>query len=174
MNNKIRVIYNNQNLDVSVIRFFKKNDQVYLVYSLGEKDENDYIKLYVSKIFNQGGQIIGNGIADENEWRNIKIEIQDIIRANREHLQPNIVDLDSVILNNLRINERRAFKLLEQSINLLERKNVLKNTADGYEQLYLKEQQHNMVLINKINDLKENFNELSKKLDEIIEYSEMV
>ena len=47
MNTRIRVFYNNQSLDVNVIRFFKKNDQVYLVYSLAEKDENDYIKLYV-------------------------------------------------------------------------------------------------------------------------------
>lgn len=172
MNNKIRIFYNNQNLEVSVIRFFKKNDQVYLVYSLGEKDEYEYIKLYVSKIYNQGGQLIGNGIVDENEWKAVKDEIQDIIRANREHLQPNITDLDTVILKNLRINDRRAFKLLEQSINLLEKKNTIKNGTDNYEQLYLREQQNNMILINKINNLRDSFNDLSHKLDDIVKFIE--
>lgn len=172
MNTKIRIFYNNQNLEVNVIRFFKKNDQVYLVYSLSEKDENEYIKLYVTKIFNQGGQLIGSGITDENEWNLVKSEIQDIIRANREHLQPNIVDLDAEILRNLRVNDRRAFKLLEQSINLLERRITNKNGADSYEQLYLKEQQNNMILINKINELREDFNQLSQRFDEVTKFIE--
>lgn len=172
MNNKIGIIFNNQNLEVSVIRFFKKNDQVYLVYSLLEKDEYDYIKLYVSKIYNQGGQLVGNGITDDNEWRSVKDEIQDIIRANREHLQPNIVDLDAVILKNLKVNDRRAFKLLEQSINLLEKKVAIKSGTDNYEQLYLREQQNNMILINKINNLRDSFNDLSSKLDDVIKFIE--
>lgn len=172
MNNKIRIFYNNQSLEVSVIRFFKKNDQVYLVYSLNEKDEYEYIKLYVTKIYNQNGQLVGNGVTDENEWKAIKDEIQDIIRANREHLQPNITDLDAVILKNLKINDRRAFKLLEQSINLLEKKSTAKGGIDNYEQLYLREQQNNMILINKINNLRDSFNDLSHKLDDIVQFIE--
>ena len=172
MNKRIKIIYNNQLIEANVVRFFKKGNQVYLIYSFLEKDENDYIKLYVSKIFNQGGRLIGMGITDENEYKNVKIEIQDIIRANREHLQPNIVDLDSSILNNLQINDRRAFKLLEQSINLLEKRNEIKSGTDNYEQLYLKEQQNNLILVNMCNDLKENVNILNKKIEEISKFIE--
>ena len=166
---KVRVIYNNQSLEVNVIRFFKKENQVYLVYSLLEKDENEYIKLYVTKIYNQSGQLIGVGITEDQEWNLVKSEIQDIIRANRENLQPNITDLDSSILNNLRINDRRAFKLLEQSINLLEKKNVVKNDNDSYEQLYLKEQQTNIALMNKVNAINKKFEELRSEFNSVLE-----
>ncbi|MEG0026385.1 MAG: hypothetical protein RR847_04340 [Bacilli bacterium] len=172
MSNKIKVLFNNRDTEISIIRFFKKNNQVYLVYSLSEKDENEYIKLYVSKIFNQAGQLVGNGITEENEWNDVKKDIQDIIRANRENLQPNIIDIDVAILKNVKIIDKRAFKLLEQSINLLVKKTVIRKDTDNYEELYLKEQQNNMILINKINDFKDSFGELSSKLDDVIKFIE--
>lgn len=172
MNTKVKIIFNNQNLEVTAIRFFKKENQVYFVYSLFEKDENQYIKLYVTKIYNQSSQLIGLGINDENEWKLVKSEIQDIIRANRENLQPNIVDLDVAILNNIKINDSRAFKLLEQSINLLERKPITKSGNDNYEQLYLNEQQKNVYLLNEIKNFNNKFNELKHDFDSIIGYIE--
>ena len=172
MNTKVKIIFNNQNLEVTAIRFFKKENQVYFVYSLFEKDENQYIKLYVTKIYNQSSQLIGLGINDEKEWKLVKSEIQDIIRANRENLQPNIVDLDVIILNNIKINDSRAFKLLEQSINLLERKSITKSGNDNYEQLYLNEQQKNVYLLNEIKNFNNKFNELKRDFDSIIGYIE--
>lgn len=172
MDNKVKIILNNQSLEVNAIRFFKKENQVYFVYSLFEKDENQYIKLYVTKIYNQSGQLIGVGINDENEWKIVKLEIQDIIRANRENLQPNIIDLDTIILNNIKINDYRAFKLLEQSINLLERRLAAKLGNDNYEQLYLNEQQKNVYLLNEIKKLNNKFNELKNDFDKVINHIE--
>ena len=47
------VLYNQngQKFDVEVIRYFKYNDNKYLIFSLDEVDNNGYIQLYFSDCY---------------------------------------------------------------------------------------------------------------------------
>ena len=41
---------NNRKVRVYLVRFFKFNNDKYLIYTLNEKDEKNYIKLYLVKV----------------------------------------------------------------------------------------------------------------------------
>ncbi len=99
--------------EVEVIRYFQLNSNNYLLYSLGEKDEQNYVKLYGNKVDN--GQ--GISIVDE-EWDGVKEEIKRIIKGNKEgNLE--VADLNHKELDGLVTNDSRAFKLSSDLVDLL-------------------------------------------------------
>ena len=110
---------NNQALEIEIIRYFKKDDKKYLIFTLGEKDEQGYVKVYVSKILGLNGTLAAYDIIDETEWANVKDLVKQIIKANREEGNVDIEDLSTERLNNIKINGQQAFKLISNLIDLL-------------------------------------------------------
>jgi len=108
----------NMLVDVDVIRYFRLNNNEYLIYSLNEVDEQSYVKLYAVKINRDGDFITGSNIVDENEWNAVKEKIKTIIIGNKEG-NLDVEDLDYNQLFNLKINEYRIFKLSTQLTDLL-------------------------------------------------------
>lgn len=108
----------NTTVDVDVIRFFNLNGNKYLIYSLNEVDEQNYIKLYGVKISSSEGSLIGSNIVDEEEWNVVKERIKTIIMENKEG-NSNVEDLDYNQLINLKISDYRVFKLSTQLTELL-------------------------------------------------------
>ena len=110
---------NNQPLEIEIIRYLKKDDKRYLIFSLGEKDEQGYSKVYVSKILGLNGTLAAYDIIDATEWANVKDLVKKIIKANREGEALDIVDLSVDRLNNIKINGQQVFKLISNLIELL-------------------------------------------------------
>ncbi len=110
---------NNQPLEIEIIRYFKVNDKKYLIFTLEEKDEQGYIKVYVSKILGLNGTLAAYDIIDETEWASVKDLIKKIIKANREGGALEIEDLSLERLNNIKINGQQVFKLIGNLIELL-------------------------------------------------------
>lgn len=110
---------NNQALEIEVVRYFKKEDKKYLIFTLGEKDEQDYIKIYVSKILGLNGTLAAYDIIDETEWANVKELIKKIIKTNRENGILDIEDLPMEQLVNIKINGQQVFRLISNLIELL-------------------------------------------------------
>lgn len=110
---------NNQALEIEVVRYFKKEDKKYLIFTLGEKDEQDYIKIYVSKILGLNGTLAAYDIIDETEWANVKELIKKIIKTNREKGILDIEDLPMEQLVNIKINGQQVFRLISNLIELL-------------------------------------------------------
>jgi len=110
---------NNQALQIEIIRYFKQNDKKYLIFTLGEKDEQEYIKVYVSKILELNDSLAAYDIVDETEWANIKELIKKVIKANREGAALEITDLSTERLNNIKVNGQQVFKLIGNLIELL-------------------------------------------------------
>lgn len=110
---------NNQPLEIEIIRYFKVNDKKYLIFTLEEKDEQGYIKVYVSKILGLNGTLAAYDIIDETEWASVKDLVKRIIKANREGGALEIEDLSLERLNNIRINGQQVFKLISNLIELL-------------------------------------------------------
>lgn len=104
---------NGDSQEVEVIRYFKFNGNDYLLYSLNEADEQDYLKLYGVKVVDNTGA----AISDE-EWTLVKDEIKVIIKANKEG-NLNVEDLDFKAMGELTVNDFRAFKLSREYVELL-------------------------------------------------------
>lgn len=105
---------NNAEIEVNVIRYFNLNNQAYLIYSLDEVDEQNYIKLYAVKITGNTSE----AITDEKEWASIKDMVKEIIRGNKNG-NLNVEDLDYNILLSPKVAESKVFKLSVQLADLL-------------------------------------------------------
>lgn len=114
------VLYNQngQNFNVDVIRYFKPNDNKYLVFGLKEIDENNYIQLYLTKVENVDGKIVMNSVSDEAEWGEFGSIIKKIVANNRNNI-PNDNDLDYKELDGKTVSSFRIFKLKNDIANIL-------------------------------------------------------
>ena len=57
---------------------FKDTNQEYVVYTKNEKDDNNNITIYVSKIVEENDESRLFGIEDENEWARIKSVLREL------------------------------------------------------------------------------------------------
>lgn len=131
MDNVIVVGTNNEKANIYVVRYFQYNNKKYLIYTLNEKDETGYVKLYVSKVVEQNGTIFANGITDEDEWTEIKDLIKTIIKEVREGELKSAKDLNPSVLNNSVIVDFRAFKLVANIVEILSTNKNVENEEDG-------------------------------------------
>ena len=178
MNKRIMTNIQGSNLDCEIIRYFEKNNNKYLIYSLNEMDEVGYVKLYASKIVDKHARII----TDDDEWTFIKETIKDIVRNNRDGVSLDIIDLNENELENIVLEDNRIFKLQGNLVNLLmENKKVVSNDIyeeeavnsedvlikDDYETLYKEMVTKNELLEQRINMLDEELKIYKQKLESI-------
>lgn len=178
MNKRIMTNIQGSNLDCEIIRYFEKNNNKYLIYSLNEMDEVGYVKLYASKIVDKHARII----TDDDEWTFIKETIKDIVRNNRDGVSLDIIDLNENELENIVLEDNRIFKLQGNLVNLLmENKKVVSNDIyeeetvnsedvlikDDYETLYKEMVTKNELLEQRINMLEEELKTYKQKLESI-------
>ncbi|CCY27912.1 unknown [Acholeplasma sp. CAG:878] len=178
MNKRIMTNIQGSNLDCEIIRYFEKNNNKYLIYSLNEMDEVGYVKLYASKIVDKHARII----TDDDEWTFIKETIKDIVRNNRDGVSLDIIDLNENELEKIILEDNRIFKLQGNLVNLLmENKKVVSNDIyeeeavnsedvlikDDYETLYREMVTKNELLEQRINMLEEELKIYKQKLESI-------
>lgn len=132
MNKKNMVSITGNNFDCEIIRYFEAENNQYLLYSLNEIDEVGYVKLYASKILENSAI----SIEDEQEWSFVKEVIKEIVRNNRDGVDPEINDLDESNLDNVLVEDSRVFKLQGNLVNLLmENKKVASNfVSESFEE----------------------------------------
>ena len=101
---------------VEVVRYFQANNQNYLIYTMKEKDENGYIKLYIAKLTDATN---GVKVEDEAEWNQVKDLIKVIVKEASVGPVSSVSDLNYQELTALKITSNRAFKLNEQVATIL-------------------------------------------------------
>ncbi len=111
--------FGGEQLKVNVVRYFESEGKKYLVYTLNEKDTENYLRLYVGEVTVNGGVATINIIADENQWAAVKMLFKGIISANRENRPIPVKDLDINELTNGMLNSYRVFKLLTDMAAIL-------------------------------------------------------
>ena len=62
MNRLVILNANNQSMEVSVVRYFGDGSNNYFIFSLNEIDIQGRMNIYVTKVINQGGTIVGTNI----------------------------------------------------------------------------------------------------------------
>ena len=117
MGDNINLKINGKDTKVSVVRYFLNSDQRYLIYTLKEKDEAGYLKLYVSKM--EYNPLRAVSISDDEEWNHIKDLIKLTIKENKENASLSIIDLNYADIENIEVVDSKIFKLLESMVEIL-------------------------------------------------------
>lgn len=110
---------NNESMQVDVVRYFSEGENKYFIFSLHEIDAQGHMNIYVTKIIEQNGNLFGTNIIDDVEWTNLKTNLQRIIKENRTNGNAIVNDLPYNNLQNVKVADRRALKLLADSVDML-------------------------------------------------------
>lgn len=88
------------------IRYFNYEDANYFIYTLGEIDKDEYVKLYLKKIRNGEEQFIS-----KDDWEHIKIIIEKVVKEIKSGRVTSFRDLNMSSLNEIMETDTRIFKL---------------------------------------------------------------
>lgn len=182
MNRRSILTISGSELECEIVRYFGKDDNVYLIYSCNEIDDAGYVKLYASKIIDNRARIIDN----DKEWTNVKEIIKEVVRNNRDGLASDIIDFDESNLDNIVLENNRMFKLQGNLVNLFsENKRINRPVYEetiiediveepivsdiDYETLYNDSISNNKELERKITELEQELATYRDKLNRIID-----
>ena len=116
---KLSIVELGQPREVDVVRYYKKNDTNYLMYTKNEIDDQGYVKLYAAKISEENGVLKTTDITNPTEWNDVKNTMKQIVRDNRELSPVSVEDLNVATLQGLELTERHVFKLAENIVSYL-------------------------------------------------------
>lgn len=109
---KINICDDNEHVfSVYLVRYFRFGNNVYFIYTLQEKDNRDYMKLYVVKIMKELGTLVTQTIRNQDEWNQMKVIVKRILSEIKKQRLNCIEDLDSSELENIIIYENRSFRI---------------------------------------------------------------
>lgn len=111
--------FDNSNIEIDVVRYFKYKNTKYLIYTLNETDEKNFVKLYIVKIMRQFNLLIAKTIKDEQEWKQIQQIIKKLVTELKNNELNDFVDLNVDNLNSIKIKEARYFKLDKNILTIL-------------------------------------------------------
>lgn len=110
---------NDRKVQVSLVRFFKFNNDMYFIYTLNEKDEKNYIKLYMVKVMEEFGRYLSYHISDDSEWQYTQTILKTILKEIKYNQERTFTDLNSETLNGMKIQKARIFKFEKDLVDLL-------------------------------------------------------
>lgn len=116
MDSVILLDQDSNKMNVDVVRYFQAGGHKYLIYTLNERDESDYVKLYAVKI---NDDFSAEKIEDEEDWNSFKELIKKIVRENKDGALLSAEDLNIVELPNIKVGSYRLFKLAQPIVELL-------------------------------------------------------
>lgn len=107
--------------------FYVFNSKYYFIYTTGEMDENDYVKLYVVQVCKEikntptgpidTGYMLGLEISDPEEWKKVQESITKIVADKKNGTQDTFVQyLPMNMVVNLKIVSKNKFKLMKHII----------------------------------------------------------
>jgi cell division protein FtsB len=118
--NQAQVIISNNNVQIYAL-YYLSNNNYYLIYTLGEVDENDFVILNIAKILQEvintdngpkpTGYLVGTTISNEEEYNLVKQDIANIIDAKQNNLDNPVVYIDPSNFSQLKIRDTKVFRL---------------------------------------------------------------
>lgn len=117
---KISLTYESGNqFEVYVVRYFKFKNNNYFIYTLGEKDSRNYMKLYVVKIMKELGMPVSQTVRRKDEWNLMKGIIKTALTEIKSGKIKSIMDLNYHDLNGVAIYENQSFQLASDLVDIL-------------------------------------------------------
>lgn len=107
--------------------FYIFNSKYYFIYTEGELEENEYVKLYVVQVCREvqntptgpvdTGYMLGMEIKDTEEWGKVQQSITKIVEDRKNNAQsPEIQNLPINMIVNLKIVSKNKFKLMKHIV----------------------------------------------------------
>lgn len=182
-----QVIISNSNVSVHAIYFFSNNNY-YLIYTLGETDENDFVLLYIAKILQEvintdngpqpTGYLVGTTILNPEEYVLVKNDIASIIDAKQNGVDSPVTYIDPSNFSQLKIRDTKIFRLKRMVFEQLFGEGiVVPKKTSNYEDIdienkYKIEKERNDELsaeIDNLNNIIVGLNQKNKELSENVE-----
>lgn len=105
--------------DAYLVRYFRFKNNVYLIYTHQEKDDRDYMKLYVVKVMKELGVLVTQTVRRTDEWNLMKGIIKHILSEIKKGKINIIEDLNSSDIDKIVITEYKNFLLASDLVSLL-------------------------------------------------------
>lgn len=167
-------------IDVDCIYYFSNNNY-YLIYTTREIDENGYVVLNITKIAREvintdegmrsTGNLVGLEITDDNEWKSVQIDINNIIN-DKKNKTSTIHYLPASSLINLKINGFRVFRLrpdiLKEAFGIVVNdSNDDQDFTEESNQEFMDYKTKYLDSIDKIRELENEINDYKQKIEKI-------
>ena len=115
-----------ESLTAKVLKIFKYNDEIYMLYTLNEIDPSNYIKLYGVKLtMNPSTNQISASMIDDSVWGSIVSLIKEMVKPVQERTNNNFIDLDSRNLTSVDLISKRIFKINKDMADLIVKNSTL-------------------------------------------------
>lgn len=116
-----------ESVTAKVLKIFKYNDEIYMLYTLNEIDPSNYIKLYGVKLtMNPSTNQISASMIDDSVWGSIVSLIKEMVKPVQERTNNNFIDLDSRNLTSVDLISKRIFKINKDMADLIVKNSTLK------------------------------------------------
>lgn len=115
-----------ESVTAKVLKLFKYNDEIYMLYTLNEIDPSNYIKLYGVKLtMNPSTNQISASMIDDSVWGSIVSLIKEMVKPVQERTNNNFIDLDSRNLTSVDLISKRIFKINKDMTDLIVKNSTL-------------------------------------------------
>ncbi len=143
----IEVLSRGQVINGKKIRYVKFNNFKYILYTLNEKDEEDYQKLYINKIVDNEEDLIS-----DLEWLELREAIPSIVKQIKADKIESFEDLDIKDIHRVNLEYSKAFKLKQNIVEIITKKEVESNYETELNNLLNEISRNDEIEKNKIND----------------------
>ena len=109
----------NKKLEAYLVRYFKYQNDYYLIYTFLETDEKNFMKLYVVKVLEELGFPVTKNLSEDWEWNKIQSVVKQVLKEIKKKQPYTFQDADLQFINNIKITKARNFKLLASLVDIL-------------------------------------------------------
>lgn len=109
----------NSKMTVDLVRYFKYKSDCFLIYTMGEIDEKNYLKLYLMRIMEELGFPVVQTIKNDADWANMQIIVKKVLKELKKGKKKSFEDLDYKEIDGIKVVNPRFFKLDHNLVALL-------------------------------------------------------
>ena len=109
----------NSKMTVDLVRYFKFKSDCFLIYTMGEIDEKNYLKLYLMRIMEELGFPVVQTIKNDADWANMQIIVKKVLKELKKGKKKSFEDLDYKEIDGIKVVNPRFFKLDHNLVALL-------------------------------------------------------
>lgn len=161
---KINISYESGHIfSVYLVRYFRFENNAYFIYTLQEKDDRDYMKLYVVKVMKELNHLVTQTVRRPDEWNKMKLIVKRILSEIKKQELTCIEDLDPFELENIVIYENKSFHIATDLANILateilsdKNSNIETAGITKEEELQVDDKEESEVEVLELNDSDEN------------------
>lgn len=114
---------NGQEQNPYLVRYFKYQDNCYLIYTFHEIDENNFMTLYIVKVMEESGFPVAKYLSDDQEWEKMRNAIKQMLE---EIINKQVISFEDINVDTnfeMQVETARSFKLLATLVETLSGEN---------------------------------------------------